>query len=124
MRSPERGLNIPTAKPRLLPAYKIRPLDLRVFEDRRLYAPNLNKWPRQIVRRATLPARIVERSRDPRRVLSKTSVHRLGMEFHAPKRVLICVRRQQRKEVILALNKSRKGAGARKHRNQWSDVKC
>lgn len=124
MRSPERGLNIPTAKPRLLPAYKIRPLDLRVFEDRRLYAPNLNKWPKRIIRRATLPARIIERPRDPRRVLAKTSISRLGMEFHAPKRVVLCVRRKQRREVIIALKHAGKGARSRKHRNEWSNVKC
>lgn len=124
MRSPERVYHHPIARRSLLPAYHLRPLDLRSFEDRRLYSPTSINWPKRILRKATLPARVIERSRDPRRVLAKTSLVKLGMEFNAPKRVLICVRRKQRREVIHALNKTRKGAGAKKHRNQWSAVKC
>lgn len=124
MRTPQRDVYTPIAKPRLLAAYHLKPLDLRPFEDRRLYTPTRVNWPKRIVRSAVLPARLVERARDPRRVLVNSSLSRLGMEFHAPKRVLICVRRKQRREVLHALNKTRKGAGAAKHRNQWSDVKC
>lgn len=124
MRSLQRDLTTPIAKPRLLLTPKIRPVDLRAFEDRRLFTPKLSAWPKRIVRRAVLPARVIERSRDPRRVLAKTSLNRLGMAFEAPKRVLVCVRRKQRREVLHALNKTRKGAGARKRRNQWSNVSC
>lgn len=43
--------------------------------------------------------------------------------FDVPKRVAICVRRKQRREVIIAKKLARNGGGA-KHRNIWSDVKC
>lgn len=45
--------------------------------------------------------------------------------FDVPKRVAICVRRKQRKEVVHALKLSGKGARARRHkRNYWSGVDC
>lgn len=48
-----------------------------------------------------------------------------GLSFSVPKRVSLCVRRHQRKEVLFALKKTGKGARARRHRrNWWSNVKC
>lgn len=42
--------------------------------------------------------------------------------FADPRKVAVCVRRKQRREVLFALRKT--GAGGRKRRNQWSNVKC
>nr|DAW08222.1 MAG TPA: hypothetical protein [Microviridae sp.] len=47
--------------------------------------------------------------------------------FDIPKKVAICVRRKQRKEVLFAKHKTGAGSGRRSKapkRNQWSDVKC
>lgn len=48
--------------------------------------------------------------------------HRVA--FEAPKKLLLCIRRARRRAVLFAFNKTRKGAGSRKRRNQWSDIKC
>ncbi|QXP44302.1 MAG: hypothetical protein [Arizlama microvirus] len=44
--------------------------------------------------------------------------------FAVPRKVLLCVRRKQRREVIHAKRLQSRGAGSRKTRNIWSDVKC
>lgn len=45
--------------------------------------------------------------------------------FQTPKRVLICIRRQKRKEVIHALNKSGRGVSRKNpRRSEYSDVSC
>lgn len=48
---------------------------------------------------------------------------RLG--FTLPRDIIQCIRRAMRREVIFALNKRKKGAGAkRRRRNQWSNIDC
>lgn len=44
--------------------------------------------------------------------------------FAQPKQVSVCVRRKTRREVLFAKQRTRKGSGARRTRNEWSDVKC
>lgn len=44
--------------------------------------------------------------------------------FSVPKRVAVCVRRKERREVIHAKRLTAKGAGGSKRRNFWSDVSC
>jgi len=44
--------------------------------------------------------------------------------FHAPEKVVICVRRKRRKEVIFALNKAGKGGQRRPRRTHNSGVQC
>lgn len=44
--------------------------------------------------------------------------------FKDPDRVLICVRRKQRREVLFAKKKHRKGAGGKKRRNWYSTIQC
>lgn len=44
--------------------------------------------------------------------------------FQDPRRVMICVRRKSRREVLFAIRKTGKGARSRKRRNEWSNVKC
>ena len=45
--------------------------------------------------------------------------------FEAPRSVVICVRRKQRREVLFATRKTGKGGRARRHRrNYYSNVRC
>lgn len=44
--------------------------------------------------------------------------------FTAPKSMLVCVRRQQRREVMHALNKSGRGGQKRPRFNEFSKVRC
>lgn len=44
--------------------------------------------------------------------------------FSAPADTLVCVRRQQRREVLFAKNKTGKRGQRRPRRNQWSNIKC
>lgn len=46
------------------------------------------------------------------------------VRFDASHRVVVCVRRKQRKEVMFALRKTGKGAKARRRRNRFSDMEC
>lgn len=38
--------------------------------------------------------------------------------------VIVCVRRKRRREVLFAKRKTRKGAGSRRRRNQFSNIRC
>lgn len=104
------------ANPRLLlPSVKFRPVDLRVFEDRRLYDPtSVTHFPNRRRAGGSLPSSVVvdKPGRKP------------GVSFVAPKAVLVCVRRKQRREVLFAGRKTGKGARSPKRRNEWSNVKC
>lgn len=44
--------------------------------------------------------------------------------FSDPRRVMVCLRRKTRREVLFAKSKTGKGARSRKRRNQWSNVRC
>lgn len=46
------------------------------------------------------------------------------LAFSQPKQVSVCIRRKARREVLFAKQRTRKGAGSRRHRNQWSEIKC
>ena len=94
---------------------------LRAIEDRRTFNPagpkrsarSFNKSHHALVVKKS-PAKIRGRSRLPTRVM-----------FDAPKKVLICVRRQRRKEVMFAQKKTGKGGSHRPgRRNFFSDVSC
>lgn len=56
------------------------------------------------------------------RALYHSPMSQIG--FEDPKRVLICVRRVVRREVLFAKRKTRKGARGAKRRNYYSDVRC
>lgn len=120
----ERDLITPITRPRLLPLPLPPPVmrvDLRPISDRRLYHPL----------GAVRPA--LSLSGNPHRLVygrnSKvTAVTRwpvAAVAFHAPKRVVICVRRKRRKEVIFALGRAGRGGSFRKpRRNFYSSVEC
>lgn len=46
------------------------------------------------------------------------------LHFAVPERVGVCVRRKQRREVLLALRLGKKGSRGRRRRNPWSGVSC
>lgn len=92
---------------------------LTAFEDRRTFHPAGPLRP------------AFSFDRGARRLVAKaTSLHgglsaRVG--FAVPKKVAVCVRRKQRKEVLHATNFFGRGAGGvskRRSRNRFSDVDC
>lgn len=92
----------------------IRPTQL--LEDRRQFHPA----------RALRPARsffgkahVVVRK--PSRVGNRNVVPN-GVRFEVPKNVAICIRRKERREVLIA--KGAGGSGRPKRRNAWSYVSC
>lgn len=46
------------------------------------------------------------------------------LAFANPSRVVVCARRHQRREVLFAMRRTRKGAGARRRRTWRSNVSC
>lgn len=115
MRARQRVYPHSIARRSLLPVTLPR-LDLRLLEDRRRYDPTRRvSLPRRELARGAISSRVVERGRMPAT---------LRMSFVAPKRVLVCVRRSQRREVLFAERRTGKGSRSPRHRNEWSDVKC
>lgn len=47
-----------------------------------------------------------------------------SLSFQDPERVLVCVRRRTRRQVLFAKRKTWKGARGRRARNAWSRVSC
>lgn len=92
----------------------IRPLrDIRLVEDRREYHPDGPfRFARALYRDSARP------------VASPTGASRVpvGISFKVPDHVAICVRRKQRKEVMIA--RGGRGSRKRKHRNIYSDMRC
>lgn len=105
--------------------YKLGPVDplgsrLLEIQDRRTWHPIGFLRPPAAFERSA--ARQVVKSKP--NALRNDISSRIG--FAVPKKVLICVRRKQRKEVLHALGKTGGGArvSRRRRRNSWSDVDC
>lgn len=88
---------------------------LQLIEDRRVFHP-------EGALRSPLSIGIPRKSRIVLRKANfgKTLPSRLG--FAVPEKVVRCVRRKQRKEVLIA--KRRSGRGSAKRFDFWSDVSC
>lgn len=94
-----------------------------VLDDRRSFHPAGPMRPASSFRRAD--RRIVLKQSSKFAPLRNDTYADWRIGFSVPKRVAICVRRKQRKEIIHALKLSGKGARARRHkRNYWSGVDC
>lgn len=94
---------------------------LTVYEDRREFHPERDLRPARSFSKRSYSDVVSEPVRSkPRALLSPDT-----FKFAVPKKVLVCVRRQQRREVLHALKLTRRrgGAGARR-RNYWSAVSC
>lgn len=90
------------------------------MEDRRAFHPDgktkrpIDAVPRSAARLKVAPASVRQ---NPLKLPGRVA-------FTAPNGVAVCVRRKNRREVLFALNRTKKGAGSPKRRNSWSDVKC
>ena len=89
-------------------------------DDRRFFDPAGPLRPAYSVYRAD--RRLIAKSSTVGSPRNDTLSARVG--FAVPKRVAVCVRRQQRKEVIHALGKQGGGGSRRRRRNSWSDIDC
>lgn len=103
--------------PSLNQDFRLRLRPLPVIEDRRFFHPLQD----------VKPAATFSRRDQSRVVLSKPNrpfKFPDVLKFRVPKRVALCVRRKERKEVLHALGRLRSGRGGRKRRNYWSNVSC
>lgn len=110
--------------------------DLRKLQDRRRFSFDRSKQPvddRAVPARVTMKPRVALRStvkRGPggRPLRSRKRFHGLVAEVQAfarePSRIVHCLRRKVRREVMFALDLRRSGRGGAKRRNEWSDVHC
>lgn len=92
------------------------PVTLSEIEDNRQFSFDTDRM-------ATVsgsPARTI--APRPHSGLGALPVHRLGVD--QPVHVVRCVRRKQRREVLFAKRRTRKGSGARRRRNQFSNTHC
>lgn len=116
----------------------IQPRNLKPVQDWRYYSP---ERPKKSLRVDGGSTRVIQKTRASKFLRSLSSPQRGslrtkrgarlqkalrgGLSFDVPKHVVVCVRRQQRREVIFAKRLHSKGAGARRHRrNIWSEVHC
>lgn len=121
------GLHVTRRRVGTLPLLPREPLleveDLRQWHP----APDLEPARTRSGRPAGIQATPLRpRSRSSHRGLSP-SLHwpSFGVEFKAPWKVLVCVRRKVRREVLHALRWTGKGTGGGRHRrNLWSQVRC
>lgn len=92
---------------------------LRMYEDRRAFHPLRDyRAARSFSNRGH--GVVVSKS-----VADSSSFPRSTLRFAVPNKVLICVRRKERKEVLHALGRVGRGSGGgKKHRNQYSEVHC
>lgn len=104
--------------------YRPPPVRLTVLEDRRSFHPAGLLRPAGVVSRRDA-RRIVERAAPKARPLSyRDPFPSLRLGFAVPEKVVRCVRRKQRREVVFALGKTGKGAKARRRRDAFSDIGC
>lgn len=90
---------------------------VRSIEDRRFFHPERDYRPAlSFGRRSSV---VISSSVAGRHVGVPARVR-----FDLPERVAKCVRRKERREVMFAKRKTRKGAGSRRRRDWWSDVSC
>jgi len=80
--------------------------------DRRVYHPEGE----------ARPAASRSGKRHTLRALYNAPLQAIG--FKSPRSVMVCVRRQTRKEVLHALNLTKKGSRGGKRRNYYSNVRC
>lgn len=132
----------PTYSPRkaLIQVYppKRALIDLRTFEDRRRFHFNrINESLSAGVLDRVEARRIIERmsrmeklrrdrryARDPSQRF-KDFMPSMRLGFMIPEKVVKCIRRKNRREVIFALNKQGKGSRSfRRRRDEFSDISC
>lgn len=133
-----RRLPVPSSRSYVSPSpSRLGYSSLQLFEDRRRWDPAGPNAPARSFSTPRHRLTLVDRS-TPRKInYSSTpyasSPFATGMSqtkatiaFAEPRRVLLCVRRQQRKEVLHALRKTGPGSGASRYDNwnEYSNVRC
>lgn len=129
----------------LSPPYSLSPYDysrqlsfdfksaLRALEDRRTYHPEGDFRPAQTFRSPRYRIVVADRPRMSRRPKDPLRLSRslyrgtkATLAFEAPQEVAICIRRQRRKEVLHAKQKTGRGKGKqrRPRRNAYSKISC
>lgn len=110
--------SVPSLTHSLLRPWSPPSFNLRVIEDRRthhplgVFRPAKSFGPRS-------DTRVVARSSSRPFQISQ------GFRFAVPERVVVCVRRQRRKEVLHALGRAGSGAGRKRKRRNWmSSISC
>lgn len=104
------------------------PKDLRPLSDRRTWHPEGPARPAPSIQksrhRLVIPKGTRKHAgRSPSISRSVSDVPKT-VAFDDPKRVLVCIRRKTRKQVLFAKRKTGKGARARRRRNYYSGVAC
>lgn len=89
------------------------------YEDRRLHRPDRSSAPPRSLNRNATRLRVADRFGD---AIRRQTLARVM--FNQPQRVMICVRRNQRREVLHALKKTGRGSGGAGRRNFWSQISC
>lgn len=102
------------------------PTALRDIEDRRTYHPQGKQRPARSIDKPTHRLVMPVHPKAPAQN-KRTQAPRMPhtVQFAAPKKVLVCIRRKTRKEVLHALNKTGKGARARHRRqSEYTTIRC
>nr|QJB19853.1 MAG: hypothetical protein [Microvirus sp.] len=97
--------------------FTTRPLTfLQTIEDRRDFHPE------QAARPARSFSRSVHSLAVPRQRGGRLPI---GVTFENPTKVLVCVRRKSRREVLFALGQTGKGSAlGKRRRNHYSEIQC
>lgn len=121
--------------PLSLPSEQPDFFDLRMFEDRRTFHPE-GRYNAPVRTVFGTPARltVVDRNYTKTGPFSRASVvsaparsqTKAALAFSTPGSVVVCVRRQRRREVMFALQKTGRGAGKQKRprRTELSKISC
>lgn len=145
-RTAKTSVLLPVApSPSLVPRVTLKAPVLSQVEDRRRF--HFDGPRRPALKTSGMPARVVAVDRNrakpstwskvgsPARARSaRAQINRFGPQVHsqtkgqlvfdAPKHVVVCIRRQRRKEVLHALNKAGKGGMRPPRRNWLSRIGC
>lgn len=105
-----------------LPLVATTPVNLLLFEDRRSFHPLGRVRPAFSVPRSG--ARLQARGGKRRLQAPRTPDIHPGLSFAVPDKVILCVRRKRRREVMFAIRKAGKRGQRRPRRNYWSSVSC
>ena len=104
---------------------KFERLAILSLEDRRRFHPD---GPFRLSSPRRDQRKVVERvvPRIARKAVSRNTRDGVSkFAFAVPRKVVVCVRRKQRREVLFAMRRTGKGAKRRiRRRNHWSEVSC
>lgn len=119
-----RDITFPIAKPSLPVGFRTNRIS--DFEDRRQFHPDgVYSPPRRLDRpRAKIVVRARSRVAPAPQSVRPAAVPRAFLSFDVPQKVLICVRRKIRKEVLHAFHKTGKSGQRKPRRNLYSDISC